>query len=49
MPGRAQSPDTDRILVPAECLVPMPAYHSPPFSAIIAAAAKVSTLLTMVG
>lgn len=29
--------------------VPMPAYHSPPFSAIIAAAAKVSTLLTMVG
>ena len=49
MPGRAQSPDTHRIFVPADFPVPIPAYHAPPFFAISAAAANVSTLLTTVG
>jgi hypothetical protein len=49
MPGRAQSPETERIFVPADLAVPMPRYQSPPLSAISAAAQKVSTLLTVVG
>src|SRR5512143_2048834 len=48
-PGRAQSPDTDRILVPDERGVPTARYHSPPCTATSAAAHSVSTLLTMVG
>jgi hypothetical protein len=48
-PGRSQSPDTEWILVPVDCAVPMPAHQAPPCRAICAAAQKVSTLLTMVG
>ncbi len=49
MPGRATSPETDRILVPADLGVPKPRYQSPPWIAISAAAQKVSTLFTVVG
>src|SRR5487761_2024215 len=48
-PGRAQSPETLRILVPADAPVPMPAYQAPPRSAMRQDAAKVSTLFTTVG
>ncbi len=49
MPGRAQSPDTDSTLVPAERVVPISRYQAPPWMAISAAAQNVSTLLTTVG
>ena len=48
-PGRAQSPDTEWILVPVDWAVPMPAHQAPPRRAIWATAQKVSTLFTTVG
>ena len=48
-PGRSQSPETEWILVPVDLGVPMPAHHAPPWTAMCAAAQKVSTLFTVVG